>query len=179
MPPRTYHAVATVDRSGFASSPALLHGVFYDTRLNMEATLAGLIECAIWHEQWTNSVYGHRFRQIAYMLKWHVSKPRTHRLFKKRSLYALLFISCAGEWLLPIESQGKTQDWLRAFDPGDPSANIAVSTESREVFNWLYKTSQEAFIELSATDAGEFIQFQNLYVNYYKSELARLLPCLE
>lgn len=178
LPPRTYHAVATVDLAGFASSPGLLHGVFYDTRHHMEATLAGLIECAIWHEQWTNAVYGHRFRQIAYMLQWHVSKPRTHTPFKKRSLYALLFIACAAEWLLPIESQGKPQDWLREYDPGNPSANIAVSTEPQEVFNWLRKTSNNALSALSASDVVEFQKFSKVYVNHYKSELERLVPLL-
>lgn len=179
MPPRTYHAVATVDLGAFASSPALLHGVFYDTWHHMEATLASLIECAIWHQQWTNAVYGHRFQQIAYMLQWHVSKPRTHSLFKKRSLYALLFIACAAEWLLPIESQGKPQDWLRAYDPGNPSASIAVSTESREVFNWLRKTSNQVLSALSTSDVREFRKFSNIYANHYMSELERLLLLLE
>ena len=180
MPPWTYHAVATVDHSGFASSPALLHGVFYDMRHHMEATLAGLIECAIRHQQWMNAVYGHRFQQIAYMLQWHVSKPRTHTLFKKKSLYALLFIACAAEWLSPIDSQGKPQDWLRAYDPGNPSdSSSAVSTESQDVFNWLRKTSSQALSTLSTSDMGEFHKFSKIYVNHYKSELECLLPLLE
>jgi hypothetical protein len=110
MPPRSYHAVVTLDLK-----PGVLQGAFFDSRYGMRRTLAGLVECAVWHNHWTNTLYNERFVILAFLLDWHARAPPHKARFTGENLYSLLFAAKYSAWLLPFTAT--TPEMLSAFNP--------------------------------------------------------------
>ena len=110
MPPRSYHAVATLN-----FRPAVLQGAFFDSRYGMRRTLSGLVECAVWHKHWTNTAYNERFVLLAFLLDWHARAPPNKPRFTGENLYSLIFAAKYSVWLLPLTAHSAAA--LSAFNP--------------------------------------------------------------
>jgi hypothetical protein len=77
--------------------------------------LGGLIECAVWHSHWTNTLYNDRFALLAFLLDWHARAPPHNPRFVGENLYALLFTAKYSVWLLPLTAPDA--ETLHRFNP--------------------------------------------------------------
>jgi hypothetical protein len=64
--------------------------------------LGGLVECAVWHSHWTNTLYGDRFLILAFLLDWHARSLPNNPRFTGQNLYSLLFMARFSVWLVPL-----------------------------------------------------------------------------
>jgi len=138
MPPGSFHLVATVDRSVTKSTPAVMQGFFFDSRYGMHRMLGALVQCAIWHKQWTNVLYNDRLKMLVFLLDWHSRAPK----FSGENLFSLLFAAHYHSWLLPITPN--TAEEMQMYHPlartcagGTFAPNKFLMNTARSLFNRL------------------------------------------
>ena len=110
MPLRMYYAITTI-----GLKPAILQGMFFDSRYVMKHTLARLVECALWHDHWTNTFYKERFVILAFLLNWNAWAPPHKARFTGENLYVLLFAAKYSMWLVPFTAA--TPKELSTYNP--------------------------------------------------------------
>lgn len=157
MPPRSYHAVATLD-----SKPAILQGAFFDSRFGMQRTVAALIECAVWHGHWTNVLYPQRFNVLASLLEWHARALRPR--FTGNDLYALLFAAIHSAYLVPCDFATAKQ--LDNYEP--------ESLQREGIHAFLLKTGCEILRFLPRHEQDAYSHLEEKFRLYLASEYKRL-----
>jgi hypothetical protein len=174
MPPRSFHLVATVHPSNTKSTAAVLQGFFFDSRHGMRRMLGGMVECAIWHRQWTNVLYNDRFKLLAFLLEWHARAPKSTKRFVGENLYALLFAAKYNLWLRPIQSTS-AQD----MEKYAPSLEHIVDEEERNISIFLTTTAERLLKLLQTDEKSLYDQLETHFKNYLAHEFQRLHATLE
>jgi hypothetical protein len=168
MPSRTFHAVATL-----GLKPAVLQGTFFDSRYVMKRTLAGLVECALWHEHWTNTLYKERFVILAFLLDWHARAPPHKARFTGENLYALLFAAKYSTWLVPFTAA--TPQALSAYNP----ASLLDSHDPHGVHAFLLRRANQVIQLLSSNEKFLFRDFERTFKDHIGHEYKALYDVLK
>lgn len=166
MPPGSFHLVGTVDRSDARSNPAAMQGFFFDSRYNMRRTLGGLVQCAIWHKEWTNVLYNDRLKLLAFMLHWHTRAPK----FSGEHLYSLLFAAYYHPWLRPIKQT--TVEAMQSYHP------LSRLHGGQDIGSFLSKTAERIFNRLDDEQKALYshleVKFKTYLLSEYKMHIAAL-----
>ena len=152
MPSRTYHAVATV-----GLKPAILQGMFFDSWYVMKRTLARLVECALWHNHWTNTLYKECFVILAFLLDWHAQAPPHKARFTGENLYMLLFAAKYSTWLVPFTAA--TPKELSAYNP----ASLLDSHNSNSIHAFLLRRANQVIHLLPPREMTLFRNFERTF----------------
>ncbi len=159
MPPRLYHAVATIE-----FQPAVLQGAFFDSCYGIQHMLGGLIECAVWHTHWTNVLYTECPILLAYLLDWHAQAPPNNPRFIGENLYALLFAAKYSKWLVPIKAH--TAHALTSFNP----ESIGGSNDPDGVHDFLLKRANQLLMLLPSHEQASYQHLEGTFKTYLASE---------
>ena len=173
MPPRSFHFVATVDPSSTRSTAAVLQGFFFDSRHGMRRMLGGMVECAIWHRQWTNVLYNDRFKLLAFLIEWHARAQKPTQRFIGENLYALLFAAKYNLWLRPVDSTSAAD-----LENYVPSLDDIVDEEERKVSVFLTKMADHLLNLLETNERSLYEELETDFKKYLASEYKRLYDFL-
>jgi hypothetical protein len=168
LPPRSYHAVLTIDSSPDDSNSALLQGFFFDTRYGMRRMLAGMVECAMWHRCWTNVLYRDRFKLLAFLLEWHAQSPATQPKFTDINLHALLFAAKYSAWLLPLSLD--TPEAMVSYDP----QQVFSDENTSDVLLYLTQRGIELIASLPSIEYISYQRLEREFIGYLAHEFKAL-----
>ena len=152
MPSRTYHAVVTLHLK-----PAVLQGTFFDSQYVMKHMLAGLVECALWHNHWMNMLYKECFIILAFLLDWHARVPLHKVRFTGENLYMLLFAAKYSTWLVPFTAA--TPKELSTYNP----ASLLVSHDSNGIHAFLLHRANQVLKLLPPCETTLFWNFERTF----------------
>lgn len=167
MPAGSVHAVGTVYRRHQKPMPAIFHGFFFDSRHTMPRTLGALIQCAHWHQQWTNVLAPARFSTMLWFVLWQLSKPVRSAPFQEENLFALIFIAQYGPHLEPLEFPSHNiYQWLQTCTVGD-GVNTVLWSELKDRLPQLLRY-------LTLNQLHEYRFFEERYIDYITSSYTSL-----
>jgi hypothetical protein len=168
MPPGSFHLVGTVDRSDAKSTPAAMQGFFFDSCYGMRRTLSGLVQCAIWHNEWTNVLYNDRLKLLAFLLDWHARAPK----FSGEQLYSLLFAAYYHSWLRPIEHT--TVEAMQSYHPLSK-----LHGARQDIGKFLSNTAERIFNRLNNNEKALYSDLEVKFRNYLLSEYKLRIKALQ
>ena len=160
MPAGCFHFVATADPCPEKSTPAVMQGFFFDSRYGMHRTLGALVQCAIWHKEWTNVLYDDRLKLLAFLLDWHARAPK----FSGEQLYSLLFAAHHHAWLRPIKRN--TTEALQAYNP----LSSTLHGTKNDVGRFLSETAACVLSRLSSSEKASYCRLEEKFKTYLQSE---------
>lgn len=160
MPPGCFHFIATADPCQEKSTPAVMQGYFFDSRYAMRRTLGALVQCAIWHKEWTNVLYDDRLKLLAFLLDWHARAPK----FSGEQLYSLLFAAHYHPWLRPIERN--TAEALQAYNP----LSSTLHRTRNDIGKFLSETAARVLSRLSSGEKASYLHLEEIFKTYLQSE---------
>jgi hypothetical protein len=137
-----------------------MQGFFFDSRYCMRQTLGALIQCAIWHKEWTNVLYDDRLKLLAFLLDWHARAPK----FSGEQLYSLLFAAHYHAWLRPITRS--TAETLQAYNP----LFSTLHGTKNDVGRFLSETAARVLSRLSSDEKALYSHLEEKFKTYLQSE---------
>lgn len=129
----------------------------------MRRMLGGMVECAMWHKQWTNTLYSDRFKLLAFLLQWHAQGRGNEQRFVGSNYHALLFMAKYAPMLCPIHHQ--TPEGVETSDPYDVMVGDCDHT-----FKFLNLKALQLLKELPAHESELYSSLEEEFSVYLAKE---------